>query len=579
MNRPAHPEAPRHLPKRGEEGFGLVEVLVASVVILILMLSVGVVLVNSLGSVAYAGQNQGADHLLDATIEQVRALPFSTLQSGLYENDTTVTADPAISGGLYQGTKLLMSTSQPPAPLFPHQSTVSQSAGSAGSYTIDVYPTTDSALGGSAGAVVVTVVVSWNRAARNGLDDSVTAQTVVYSPSAGCLAPTDHPFAAPCQPFLYANATTGGGGITITPDPAVVGGLAADLTSAELTAPTASVDLQSEQIASVSSSASSPGYILTQGSNQTAYGGDAVNSYVDDDPGTSSPPYSSNSGPSTANSAQTVTAPNGVTLSLAGSADAGSTTAVGATAAGSAQPCNDLRGVLVTTGLACGDASAGTASATPLTATVGIPGGGSTADLTVASLAESVAAFAGRAVTSGASFCTTTSGDGCVHAGTARSAFTLGIGGLPAGLGPLPGWNGYLLNISLGDSTSAESGVNAGSPQAGPGVTVNAYDSKSGTYVPLAPGSLPAALTVSGYIGALPASASLTVQDLTIGAPQQTSSGCSSNCESATVGSPVTADLGYSVSVAGIEVFGATVHVDLGTESSSTTYKAAPVAG
>jgi hypothetical protein len=134
------------------------------------------------------------------------------------------------------------------------------------------------------------------------------------------------------------------------------------------------------------------------------------------------------------------------------------------------------------------------------------------------------------------------------------------------------------MTIGVADSTSAESGVNPAAPTAGPGITVYAYE--GGTYVPLTSGNPPAGpLTVSGVVGGQTLAVSLTLQDLTIGAPKSTTTGCSATCESGTIGSPIIADMTYQVSVGGTEVFGATIHVDLGTESSSTTYKAAPLAG
>lgn len=585
VNNRARPRrGPRRLPRRGEEGFSLVEVVIAATVILIVMVSVGAVLIDSLGSVAFATQNQGADHLLDKTLEEVRALPFSTLQSGLYTSDSTVSSDAAITSGKFQGRTVLMSTSQPPAPLYPHQTTVRQSSTSAGNFTIDTYPTAYDGTGPS-GVIQVTVVVSWNQSARKGLGTSVSGQTLVYSPSAGCLSVADHPFAAPCQPFLYANAKTGSGGITITPD-SLANGLGSVLTSAELTAPSASVNLQSEQIASVSASAVPPGYLVDTGSGSTSYGGAAVNSHADNDPGTSSDPYSSNQGPGVTTSSAPITAPNGSTLTLSGSGSVNGSKAVAASAASASQPCTDLSGITpVTTGLPCGYATSGTGPGSGLTATAGIPVPllPGTASLTLASLSESVSAFAGRAVAPGATFCTGTSGDGCVHAGTSRTAFTLGIGGVPSGLVTTllgSAWNGDFLQASTGDATSAESGISPAGPEAGPNVSVSYYDPASNKYLALPAGALPS-ISIPGTINSQVVTVSISVEDLTVGSTDSTSTGCSgtTSCESGSITSPVTGDIGYTVSVAGTEVFGANIHIDLGTEMSSTSYKAAPVAG
>ncbi|MBV8304458.1 MAG: hypothetical protein JOZ04_09635, partial [Acidimicrobiia bacterium] len=77
----------------GEEGFTVIEMMVASAVILLVMSALAAVATSALAGVAFAKQRQTANHLLGRTMEQVRALPFQTVANGLSNSDTTVSSD------------------------------------------------------------------------------------------------------------------------------------------------------------------------------------------------------------------------------------------------------------------------------------------------------------------------------------------------------------------------------------------------------------------------------------------------------------------------------------------------------
>ncbi|MGH9076915.1 MAG: type IV pilus modification PilV family protein [Acidimicrobiales bacterium] len=90
-----------------ESGFTLIELMMASAVMLVTMLSVAYVLTGSLAQAAYARQREAAVNLANTVIEDAKALPWTTLQAGMSSGDATLSpsADPNIaqdpgSGGL-----------------------------------------------------------------------------------------------------------------------------------------------------------------------------------------------------------------------------------------------------------------------------------------------------------------------------------------------------------------------------------------------------------------------------------------------------------------------------------------------
>src|SRR5437660_4636027 len=115
---------------RSEDGFTIIELMVASGVILLVMTSLAYVITQSLTDVGFERQRQTANGLLDRTIEQVRALRFADVQNGLQTADVgssdpnltscTVNGTPAFC---YGGEPIVTTSSQSQAPLFPHLST------------------------------------------------------------------------------------------------------------------------------------------------------------------------------------------------------------------------------------------------------------------------------------------------------------------------------------------------------------------------------------------------------------------------------------------------------------------------
>src|SRR4051794_20865660 len=267
------------------------------------MLPFAYVMTQSLSEISFAKQRQTADGLLDQTMEQVRALRYSAIQAGLDTTDLTNNPDSNISasGGVYtfvpNGETIVTAahSGAVPAPLNPHRSTISINSTS---YTISTYPTY---FQGGTTTYRVTVIVSWSPSQIHGVSNQVSSQTIVSSPSSGCLSDQTHPFAAPCQPFLYAQATSGNGFIQITPQAGTVGDAisgpngngSVPLSDANLFLVRDSSTMQIEQISKVQGAGQTSSAELNLDTSGTSSGGAIANAQADNDPATVSNQYSS----------------------------------------------------------------------------------------------------------------------------------------------------------------------------------------------------------------------------------------------------------------------------------------------
>ncbi|MHB8594404.1 MAG: hypothetical protein ACYDB3_08765, partial [Acidimicrobiales bacterium] len=204
--------------------------IIASAVLLISVVSVGSVLGVQFLSISTSTSQQAAEGLMNQAMEEVRALPYTFVSTGLSLGDSTVTGDHNI---LVQGQTCTTndsaiwstpetipcaaSATPTQAPFVPHISTTTSPVDGT-TFSVAAYPSIDAADTGTGPNVYrVTIIVSWNSTQPG--PKQVSAETLVYSASSGCLTQTNHPFAAPCQPFLYAGGSTSGGSINVTPEP------------------------------------------------------------------------------------------------------------------------------------------------------------------------------------------------------------------------------------------------------------------------------------------------------------------------------------------------------------------------
>ncbi|HEV8420019.1 MAG TPA: type II secretion system protein, partial [Actinomycetota bacterium] len=183
---------------RRENGFTVLETVVALGVILAAMLTLAYTANVGFSNAAYARQRQTASGLANQTIEQIRALPFDTLKQGL-SNFDNLGSDPWISivGPDYFFTAVTpnekiargdIPLAPPVVPLVPHVQ--QQKIGTAAIYTTRAYVTYYNNIQTS-NTYRVSVIVTWTQAAGKGIA-RVQAQSIFFSGS-GCLSTSTHP--------------------------------------------------------------------------------------------------------------------------------------------------------------------------------------------------------------------------------------------------------------------------------------------------------------------------------------------------------------------------------------------------
>ncbi|WP_062517165.1 prepilin-type N-terminal cleavage/methylation domain-containing protein [Demequina gelatinilytica] len=222
----------RRLLDPRDEGFTLVELIVAMFVIAIVLLSILFVQANALTTNAQSDQRQQATSHANAAMEQMRALPWDVLTRGLSSNFVGASGgDPFVTGASVKlgdpadaatpvyalrvsGTQLGDDETAWP-PLFDTSgSNLTQVQDIAGrgtvfdvrAYVLDADPA--DASGGSNG-LGIAVIVSYE-----GLDSGKTEYTALvstaYKPNGGCGNTAESPFLASCEARFDATSKSGG---------------------------------------------------------------------------------------------------------------------------------------------------------------------------------------------------------------------------------------------------------------------------------------------------------------------------------------------------------------------------------
>ena len=568
---------------KDEVGFGIIEVMVATSIIVIALSVLAYTTNLALIDVAYARQRQSATSLADKAIEQIKALPYATVAAGLYTPD--LSGDPAITspspGAYYYGGESIpnfSSSTTPPAPLYPHVSPPVLLQGT--SYTTHVYITNYNNNINS-GIYRATAVVSWTNPVRHG-SSTVKVQTLIFSPQ-GCLSGSTHPYSAPCEAFFYASGTNGSPGSSLSGS---IYGLGT-LNSASLSFPQIQSNLQAQQISSVKSDATGSGSnygSISQGS-QTA------SAYSSTDPTSNSSPYVSNSWSPTSPSPTGPPSGSWGSLSLASTTDTGQ--AIATTSDSTVNSCSDLGGILQHRHLPCGDSNV-TQGSGPISASLNLtPGGLSIGNIILESLgSSSTSLFEAQYNNSWTSTtnCSSTSGDGCVHSSVKSTIGSFYLGGVPSP-GAIPssdfpsGWGGNLVSISgFSTQVNSESGVSAASPSVSSTGSISYWNGTG--YSSLT--SLPTSSTVlniptvtindSDFNGQ---SLSITLTpNLTIGPNTTTSSGTScaapNPCTAQAASSILSGSINYVITQGSTTLANFNLNINLGSLVAKTTYQAAP---
>lgn len=592
----------RRVRRSSDGGFTLTEVVITLFVISAVLLGLITVQVRALGSVAQAKERQQATALANRTMEQLRALPYDTVSSGLRLCDTA--GDPNIVSGAFKPsyntsinepivTNTTACAGAALAPLYPHVQQAATTRVGSTQFRVRTYVSRVSST--SDQGYFLTVLSNWSSANTNGVDKLVAVRSRLYSP-VGCSSSSTatRPFAGPCQAFFYSDAGAAPSGITVA---AVASGATlvngSDVVRMEAKLPALSTRTQNEQIVSAQSASTTSKLLLKRAADTTA-GGQSGTSAADTDPasGIGNSPSSAStvsySGSSTLSSSGSSVANFSISAPSSGSGSAYSTTTAAATPA-----CRDDLGTGLVTNQACSSADLTPSGTYRASMDITMPGGGIKAvDLaSIGTTGGSPAwrSYGARAILPVSGHCTSTSGIGCVASGARRSLGTVTAGMLPTpGSGDtVPAGFAYMAQLnSFSATVGSESGISPAAPTASRGANTLTYWNGSG-YSSVGLGSAGSTYTLGTSTGIyrLAGVVALTVQmtgrvvvdpvtTATTGAAPCQTAACTSTSTVGGIQLVVQYDITNDVGAVGSFV----VTTDLGSTLAQTTYKAAPSA-
>ncbi|MGN6331126.1 MAG: prepilin-type N-terminal cleavage/methylation domain-containing protein [Motilibacteraceae bacterium] len=580
-----------------DEGFTLVETVLAMAITFVVMAVLLVAFVSTLSTVTLSKQRQTATALATHVMEELRALPYATVTAGLKNTDTS--GDPNISGstfsptvgGISGETLVTYATGADQSPLYPHRTTETVDGVN---YTVGTYVTR---AGTANPAYNLTVLVSWSSNVTKGATKTVVQRSTSYSPS-GCLSSATHPYSGPCQAFFNGQAGLSTAGITVTNDvdsTQPITGLSG--LKALLSLPSLTAGVGVEQTTKLNGGAQTTQAAVTYADGTTSSsGGQAVTASADTDPSSTAQTTSSGSTGSQSSGAQTL---SGLAGTLAVTPTTGDSGSSGAYAVSTSTGCvNDAGTTINPLGQPCTSGSV-QSTGTAGSITLNLSGAAAVKSLPTFSLANVGAApsasraYVSRLLSSAGSACPTPSGNGCITSGVTRSLGDVTVGRVPASSpgDNVPAGYDYSFKVSgLAEQVYAESGTGTRSP-------ASAYSRTGGTlsywngsgYSTLNLATLTADTTVStpvvtAYyynIATLYVSVSVESTITASGKAAAVSTG-TSPCQAAacavssTGASVLRASTRYVVTLNGLPLTQFVVVTDLGSVLAQSSYQAAP---
>lgn len=448
------------LPLHSDEGFTIVELMVATGVIFAALTMITTVITSGVVQTGVARQRQSADGLANQVLEQLRSLPFKSIQAGLKSTDTSgdasITSTGCPTAPCFGGERLVTSAGLANLdPIVPHRktTTVGPTEFTVSSYVTYYQNNT------ATNTYRATVNITWPNNAT-GRTSKVEAQTIIFSPSS-CLSTTTHPFSGPCNPSFSSHAVADAPSVSISGSVAGV-----TLDRLQLWGGGATSDMLAEQITRVDGSAQAAGAAL-QVVDGTDYvvGRQVSHSKADNDPGTSAQQTYSTASTSPGATSGTV---GGLTISAGAGSTLSTTSTTSATSA--TNLCPRLTGnTNENDSVACGGSSATQGAAVSAVASLDVLG--PTTLATISPQATPIVAITDQnkgpgTGTPGSGTCPTTpsTGDGCTRSSMNRTAADIGVAGLGL-LGPL-GFSQYARVVGLADQVKAEAGPGTNAPTA-----------------------------------------------------------------------------------------------------------------
>jgi len=593
---------PRSL--RREDGFTLVELMVATGVVLTAVVLLGGVLTTGIRATGISRERQSATGLANQTMEQVRALAYDTMTRGLDttdlantvgSSDTNVTTTGCGASYCMNGERVVNNNNPTTDPLVPHTKTLTIGPST---YTVRTY-VTNYQNSTTNGTYRVSVYVQWTSGLTGSTPKTVQVQTIIYAqPCTGCLSTVTHPRPGPSQPAFAASALTEPGSVMLG---GTLGGI--NLDHATLYSARATSDATVEQTWRQTGVAQAAGATLQSvGGSEVTVGRGSTSSQADNDPDAPGTIYDTHSLPSqaTSNTSLTLNSDN-ITVATTGG-DVGNTTSTTAACTSSCTPstpsprnCPNLSGFTnENDNQPCGGSYATSGSTITANATMGTLG-----TIALAVLGPQLTpttAITDRNLGPGTGTCVNTpsSGEGCTVAKLSRSAINLSAGALPSNLSALlkPLGFTYFVQIQgVTDSVSAEAGKSTGAPSATQtGGTVKVWCSSilgllcplTG-YVTTAISSItsPLSVPVMSITDATLGIGGTTIQLSATVSPGSTTTtqSCTGTCDrtNATAKSqPPTVTMNYTITTGGTTRLSLSYTLNPGALTAKTTYAPAP---
>jgi type II secretory pathway pseudopilin PulG len=190
----------------GERGFTILETVIALMVVFASLTTLAYAASIGFRYSGYGRDRIQATGIANRVMEDIRGLAYTKITSGISTAELSSDSRIVSCSGVYRfetcsGEKIVSSTfaaGYDAAWLVPHTDTLS--VGNL-DVTYHTYITNDAP---TTTPYRVTVIIQWaNGAIANAPNNSVRLQSLFWSPN-GCVNPNTHPFAAPCQPFFYA---------------------------------------------------------------------------------------------------------------------------------------------------------------------------------------------------------------------------------------------------------------------------------------------------------------------------------------------------------------------------------------
>jgi type II secretory pathway pseudopilin PulG len=608
-----------------ERGFSLLETVVAIGVIFGSLLMLAYTATIGFGYGEIARQKIVANGITNQIMEEIRGLAYDRLTTGLRDSDLASDSNIVNCGGspvVYRfmecsagstpgsGEKIVHAATagNPTVPLVPHTGTITKNGITYtwATYVTNNCPTVDVASGcPTTNPFRVTVLVTWNggRAAPNKL---VRIQSLFYSPS-GCRSTATHPFAAPCQPFFFGEATVPQGQITVDAVNDGIQGL--DFVSGDLFTGAVESNAQQEQLSQVQGGFTPVGVRIVDGAGTRTAGAVAeTTTAADADPGSTTVSAYQSASLTPPVSASTLTTPSGGgTTQIAFTSPAGDTArSDSTTSAAGSNVCPPPADTAETDQKPCGGSRQQQGG--NLTSVLTLSG--TTPSLGTATLAQvGVAAslpnksFVNRVLSPTSALCTpAVDADGCLEQTATRAFGTVNIGALPSVITAPAGWNGanawngyYLSLVSYQDSAQVAVGRPAVPPAVTPTVPAPSASVSSGTihywngtgYTSLA--ATAAGLNTLNVSSAFVQVISGHTITITIGTVNGTTAAATSASSPAAAAASMTeasaqvtppkATISYQVNIDGTDVVDLQITLNLKQAEARAVYAPAPVQG